>query len=54
MSLYSGKRLYIYIWEGLPIYQDTIDRVEQLAREENLTSFRQQPTPFWMAFRKRD
>ena len=34
MSLYSGKWLHSYIWEELPIYQDVIDRVEQLAREE--------------------
>ena len=34
MSLYSGKRLHSYIWEELPIYQDTIYIVEQLAREE--------------------
>ena len=33
MSLYSGKRLHSYIWEEIPIDQDTIDRVEQLARE---------------------
>ena len=34
MSLYSGKRLHSYILEELPIYQDVIDRVEQLEREE--------------------
>ena len=34
MSLYSGKRLHSYIGEELPIDQDVIDRVEQLAREE--------------------
>ena len=34
MSLYSGKRLHSYIWEELPIDQDTIDRFEQLTREE--------------------
>ena len=34
MSLYSGKRLHSYIWEDIPIDQDTIDRVEQLTREE--------------------
>ena len=33
MSLYSGKRINRYIWEELPIDQDTIYRVEQLARE---------------------
>ena len=45
MSLYSGKRLHSYIWEELPIDQDIIDRLEQLAREKK-TSFGQQPTPF--------
>ena len=34
MSLYTGKRLHSYIWEEIPIHQDTIDRVDQLAREE--------------------
>ena len=34
MSLYSGKRIHSYIWEEIPIDQDTIDIVEQLAREE--------------------
>ena len=34
MSLYTGKRLHSYIWEEIPIYQDTIDRVDQLAQEE--------------------
>ena len=34
MSLYTVKRLHSYIWEEIPIYQDTIDRVDQLAREE--------------------
>ena len=33
MSLYSGKRLHRYILGEIPIDQDTIDRVEQLARE---------------------
>ena len=33
MSLYSVKRLHSYIWEELPIDQDTNDRVEQLAEE---------------------
>ena len=33
MSLYSGERINRYIWEELPIDQDTIYRVEQLARE---------------------
>ena len=34
MSLYSGKRLHGYVWDEIPIDQDTIDRVEQLVREE--------------------
>ena len=34
MSLYTGKRLHSYIWEEIPIDQDTIDRVDQLEREE--------------------
>ena len=32
MSLYTGKRFHGYIWEEIPIDQDTIDRVDQLAR----------------------
>ena len=46
MSLYTGKRLHSYIWEEIPIHQDTIDRVDQLAREEKTTITSQQPTPF--------
>ena len=34
MSLYSEKRRHRYIWEEPPIDQDTIDRVEKLAREK--------------------
>ena len=33
MSLYTGKRIHSYIGEEIPIDQDTIDRVDQLARE---------------------
>ena len=34
MSLYSGKRIHRYIWEEIQIDQNTVDRFEQLAREE--------------------
>ena len=34
MSLYTGKRLHSYIWEEIPIDQDTINRVNQIAPEE--------------------
>ena len=34
MSLYTGKRLHSYIWEEIPIDQDTIDRVDKPSREE--------------------
>ena len=34
MSLYTGKRFHGYIWEEILIDQDTIDRVDQLAKEE--------------------
>ena len=34
MSLYTGKRLHSYSWTELPIDQDVIDRVEDLAEEE--------------------
>ena len=37
MSLYTGKRLHSYIWEEIPIDQDTIDRADQLARKEKQT-----------------
>ena len=33
MSLYSVEILHSNIWEEIHIYQDVIDRVEQLARE---------------------
>ena len=35
MSLRSGKRIKCHRWEELPITQEIIDRVEDLAREEN-------------------
>lgn len=34
MSLYSGKRIHSYIWEELPISDEIIERVEQLAIEQ--------------------
>lgn len=34
MSLYTGKRLHSFKWQELPIDQDVIDRVEQLAKME--------------------
>ena len=35
MSLYSGQRIHGYSWEQLPIDDDVIERVEQLAVNEN-------------------
>jgi len=35
MSLYTGKRLHSYEWEELPIDNEVIARVEQLASEED-------------------
>ena len=32
MPLYTGKRIHSFIWEEIPIYQDTINRVDQLER----------------------
>ena len=34
MSLYSGKRVHSYNWTDLPIDNDVIHRVEELAKEE--------------------
>ena len=34
MSLYSGKRIHSYEWKELPIDEDVIDRVEELAETE--------------------
>ena len=34
MSLYSGKRIHSYEWKELPIDEDVISRVEELAEEE--------------------
>ena len=34
MNLYTGKRLHSYNWEELPIDDETIDRVEELAKNE--------------------
>ena len=34
MSLYTGKRVHLYIWEELPIDDGVIQRVEQLAELE--------------------
>ena len=35
MSLYSGKKLHSYKWEETPIDEEIINRVEELAEEEN-------------------
>ena len=35
MSLHTGKRLYSCIWKEPPITDDVIDRVKQLAIQEN-------------------
>ena len=34
MSLYTGKRLHSYNWQELPIDDETINRVEDLAKAE--------------------
>ena len=34
MSLYSGKRMHSYEWKELPIDEEVIARVEELAEEE--------------------
>ena len=34
MSLYSGKRIHGYEWRELPIDEEVITRVEELAEEE--------------------
>ena len=34
MSLHSGKRIHSYIWEELPVDNEVIARVEQLAVDE--------------------
>ena len=35
MSLYTGKRLHSYQWDELPIDDDVISRVEELAMKED-------------------
>ena len=35
MSLHTGKKLHSYEWEELPIHDDVIVRVEELAREQD-------------------
>ena len=35
MSLYSGKRSHSYGWDELPIYNEVIARVEELATLDN-------------------
>ena len=34
MSLYTGKRLNSYVWEELPISDEVIERVEELAEQQ--------------------
>ena len=34
MSLYTGKQLHSYNWQELPIDDETINRVEDLAKDE--------------------
>ena len=35
MSLYTGKRLHSYHWTELPIYDEVIAQVRDLAEEDN-------------------
>ena len=35
MSLYTGRKIHAFGWKELPIHEDVINRVEQLAEEEN-------------------
>ena len=35
MSLHSGKQINIYEWQELPIDDDVINRVEEIAEEQN-------------------
>ena len=35
LSLITGKRIHAYAWEELPIDDDVVDRIHQLATEEN-------------------
>ena len=36
MSLYTRKRIHSHIWEEMPIAEDVIEIVEQLAEIENI------------------
>jgi hypothetical protein len=48
MSLYSGKRLHSYEWKELPIDDDVINRVEELAnREDDPTMINGYPVFTW-------
>jgi len=40
MSLYSGKRNYSYEWKELPIDEDVMDRVEEIATNEEATEMK--------------
>ena len=40
MSLYSGKRIHSYKWKELPIYDEVINRVKELAEEEDVSKMK--------------
>ena len=40
MSLYSGKRIHSYEWKEIPIDEEVIQRVEELAMEEEATEMK--------------
>ena len=40
MSLYSGKRIHSYEWKEVPIDEEVIERVEELATEEEATKMK--------------
>ena len=37
MSLYTGKEIHGYDWKELPINDEVIDRIDEIAREQNNT-----------------
>ena len=40
MSLYSGRRIHSYEWKELPIGEDVVERVEELAINEDATEMK--------------
>ncbi len=40
MSLYTGKEVHVFVWNELPISDDVINRVHELAKKNEKTLYK--------------